>query len=275
MARHFGRASRSSRTHLATLRPVVSARCADVRNARIHEKKLLPVSAASSRRYPPFVSPHVGDVAAGQNKSTQLRPRVHRPMRNADPGITRQMNRIDGIRNHSSTESKVVLGDCIGDTIPSVVERLAQRPLEFRMTRMVLESPAFRLRGRQATKTTRFWTDRRQPGSERLSLSSCFLWKRYAGVRTGFFVVLIVIWRALTSLHVNLHPNDWNGRIRLAHNVFPQLRSCAPIESGGGDFSSRRYFRPSRSPGEHFHRPARATHLAECRWRNRVREPNR
>jgi hypothetical protein len=28
---------------------------------------------------------------------------------------------------------------------------------------MVLESPAFRLRGRQAAKTTRFWTYRRQP----------------------------------------------------------------------------------------------------------------
>src|SRR5437667_10988891 len=48
------------------------SRCADAPNARIHEKQLLPTSAASSRRYPPFVSPHVGDVAAGQNKSPQL-----------------------------------------------------------------------------------------------------------------------------------------------------------------------------------------------------------
>lgn len=50
-----------------------------------------------------------------------------RSMRNADPGIPRQMNRIDGIRNHSSTESEVVLGDRVGDEIPSVVEWLAQR----------------------------------------------------------------------------------------------------------------------------------------------------
>jgi hypothetical protein len=76
------------------------------------------------------VSLNVGDVAAGQNKSTQLQQRLRAPMRNTDPGITRQMNRIDGIRNHSSTESKVVLGDCIGDAIPSVVEYERTRKLE-------------------------------------------------------------------------------------------------------------------------------------------------
>src|SRR5436190_19348663 len=55
------------------------SRCADAPNARIHERQLLPMSAASSRRYPPFVSPHVGDVAAGRNKSTQLQQRLHAP----------------------------------------------------------------------------------------------------------------------------------------------------------------------------------------------------
>ncbi len=51
-----------------------------------------------------------------------------RPMRNSYPGITRQMNRINRIRNHRSTESKIVLSDCIGDPIASVVDGLAQRP---------------------------------------------------------------------------------------------------------------------------------------------------
>src|SRR5216683_6336175 len=37
-----------------------------------------------------------------------------RPMRNPDPGVASQLNGIDRIRNHSSTQAKVVLGDRIG-----------------------------------------------------------------------------------------------------------------------------------------------------------------
>jgi len=51
-----------------------------------------------------------------------------RPLCDTDPGIASQLNGIDGIRNHSLTQAKVVLGDRIGDTIPRVVERLAHRP---------------------------------------------------------------------------------------------------------------------------------------------------
>jgi hypothetical protein len=46
-----------------------------------------------------------------------------RSMSNADPSITSPSNGIDGIRNHSSPQAKVVLGDGIGDTIPRIIER--------------------------------------------------------------------------------------------------------------------------------------------------------
>jgi hypothetical protein len=50
-----------------------------------------------------------------------------RPMRNVDPGIATQLNGIDRIRNHSSTQAKVVLGNRISNTILRVVERLVHR----------------------------------------------------------------------------------------------------------------------------------------------------
>jgi hypothetical protein len=47
------------------------------------------------------------------------------PMGNVDPGIATQLNWIHRIRDHSSTQAKVVLRDRIGDTISLVVYRLA------------------------------------------------------------------------------------------------------------------------------------------------------
>ena len=46
------------------------------------------------------------------------------PMRNADPSIATQLNWIHRIRNHRSSQAKVVLRDRIGDTIPLVAYRL-------------------------------------------------------------------------------------------------------------------------------------------------------
>ncbi len=48
-----------------------------------------------------------------------------RPMRDADPSIAHELKWIDGVGNHGSTETKIVLGDRIADAIASVFEGLA------------------------------------------------------------------------------------------------------------------------------------------------------
>ena len=42
-----------------------------------------------------------------------------------DPRIARQLNRIYRIGDYGATNSQVILGDGIGDTVPCIVERLA------------------------------------------------------------------------------------------------------------------------------------------------------
>src|SRR6266581_2254981 len=47
-------------------------------------------------------------------------------IRDADPSVARELKWIDRVRNHSSTETEIVLGDRVANTIPRIVERLAE-----------------------------------------------------------------------------------------------------------------------------------------------------
>lgn len=44
-----------------------------------------------------------------------------RGVRNFDPSISSYLKRIDRIRNHRPTDSEVISGDCVGDTVPRII----------------------------------------------------------------------------------------------------------------------------------------------------------
>src|SRR5262249_5699259 len=48
-------------------------------------------------------------------------------VRYCDPSVTSQVNRIDRIRDHRSTDSKVVFSDRVGNPIPDIIDGLAQQ----------------------------------------------------------------------------------------------------------------------------------------------------
>lgn len=41
-----------------------------------------------------------------------------------NPRIASQLKRIHGVCNHGSTDSEVILGDCVGDAVSCIIERL-------------------------------------------------------------------------------------------------------------------------------------------------------
>jgi len=51
-----------------------------------------------------------------------------RAMRDAKPGITGNLKRINGVRDYGTTEAKIILGNGVADTISSLIDGLAARP---------------------------------------------------------------------------------------------------------------------------------------------------
>ena len=50
-------------------------------------------------------------------------PRL-RALRDSNPSITREMERIDRVRNHGTANTKVILRNGVANTIPHIVERM-------------------------------------------------------------------------------------------------------------------------------------------------------